>query len=153
MTFYHSLLTERDGYCDYFVLSRHSCNIRLFLHYQNWDRICDWALCRRAELAPPASLSPSLSLSPFSDELTGTVVTLRRPNPLDYPPHQPRMRRNKPAPLPSRFFRRGGERGERKSSETNDITTAQSENTGRLRSWCFVNLFGMWQGRSRCNVG
>ena len=30
-----------------------------------------------------------------SDELTGTVVTLRRPNPLDYPPHQPRMRRNK----------------------------------------------------------
>ena len=76
---------------------------------------------------------PSLSLSPFSDELTGTVVTLRRPNPLDYPPHQPRMRRNKPAPLPSRFFRRGGERGERKSSETNDITTAQSENTGRLR--------------------
>ena len=85
-----------------------------------------------------------------SDELTGTVVTLRRPNPLDYPPHQPRMRRNKPAPLPSRFFRRGGERGERKSSETNDITTAQSENTGRLRSWCFVNLFGMWQGRSRC---
>ena len=30
-------------------------------------------------------LSPSLPCS-FSDELTGTVVTLRRPNPLDYPP-------------------------------------------------------------------
>ena len=72
----------------------------------------------------PGKLAPIPPCS-VSDELTGTVVTLRRPNPLDYPPHQPRMRRNKPA----RAFSRRGEKG-RKSSETNDITTAQSESMG-----------------------